>query len=400
MTGFYSPSYLQSQKTPLSLVPQCGKCGIYKDCKSPMMKVSGKGRRKVLVVAEAPGENEDAKGIQLIGNAGMKLVWLLDNIGVDMRKDCWLTNALICRPKDAQGQNRKPTNDELEWCRPNLLKTINALKPDVIIPLGVAAIASVIALAWKEGEVDNVERWANWKIPSTKLNAWICPTYHPSYLLREKNMAAQLHVQRHLKAAFELEGKPWQKIPDWKSKVYVEMDHHKAAASVRTLMAYNEPLAFDYETTTLKPDGQYAQIICCAVSNGKTSVAYPWYGEAIIATGELIRSDIPKIASNLDFEERWTRKAFGRGVKNWHTDTVLRAHWLDCRRGICSLKFQSFVLLGVEDYDSHLKPYMAGKGCNEPNRLREVEPNTLLTYNALDSLFEVLVAQKQWESEQ
>ena len=48
----------------------CEACGLYKGCLSPKMKYSGKGNLEVLIIAEAPGEKEDQKGTQLIGQAG------------------------------------------------------------------------------------------------------------------------------------------------------------------------------------------------------------------------------------------------------------------------------------------------------------------------------------------
>lgn len=365
-----------------------------------MMPVSGKGKRKVLIIAEAPGSNEDRQGIQLIGNAGMKLVELLEKIDIDMRVDCWLTNAVICRPSDSGGNNRKPKNEEINFCRPNLSKTIKELQPNVIIPLGKASVQSLIPLAWKTGEVDDATTWVGWQIPSVKLNSWICPTYHPSFLLHGKDPVAEMHVLRHLKAAFTYDCKPWPILPDWESKVSILMNPKLAAKEIAYFANSPRPTAFDYETTTLKPDGPYAEILCCSISNGERTIVYPWQGEAIKATSDFLKSTTPKVAANLRFEERWTRKFLKHGVFHWWKDMgdiVLGAHWRDYRPDICSLKFQAFVYFGIDDYDYQLAEYRKckdGKRGNAPNRLKEVEPKVLLTYCGLDSLFEVMVAHK------
>ncbi len=399
--SFFSQSVWQKVKTPLSTIAQCGACGIHKTCQSSFMKWTGKGRKKILICAEAPGEREDRKGVQLVGHAGNKLAEILYNLGIDMRKDCWLTNALICRPKDDKGGNRTPLSEEINFCRPNLTKTLKELDPDIVIPLGRVAIQSILPLIWKPQIIQSgeLEKWVGWRIPSIALNSWICPTYHPAALLHERGPSAmELHFTKHLATALQLEGKPYKQRPDYASRVKVEMDHHKAAADIRVLMRTKVPLAVDLECTTLKPDGKDAQILCCSVSDGKVSIGFPWIGEAIEAIRDLTRSDIPLIASNLRYEERWFRKAFGKGVKNWGFDTVLGAHWRRCIGGICSLKFQSFVLLGVEDYNSHLEKYMEGKdpkNSNSPNRLREVEPEVLMKYCALDSLYTAMIAQTQ-----
>src|ERR1035438_486907 len=144
MKGLFQPSTWQQMKAPLSLVPQCESCNLYRHCKSPKMEVTGQGRRRVLIVAEAPGENEDHLGRQLVGIAGAELSKILLSIGINLRQDCWLTNAIICRPMDDDLNNRTPSSKEIDFCRPNLSKTLLSLKPDVVIPLGKAALESLI----------------------------------------------------------------------------------------------------------------------------------------------------------------------------------------------------------------------------------------------------------------
>lgn len=401
----FSPDVFDSYQESLPLVAECSKCGLYRKCQSPMMKRDGEGRVRVLIVAEAPGENEDKMGKPLIGKAGNELLRILSTLNISMRRDCWLTNALICRPVDEKGGNRTPTNDEIRYCSPNLRKTVEELKPDVIVPMGLVAIKSVTSLAWRERKEiggkqsqESMGKWAGWNIPSVKLNAWICPTFHPSFLLREQkeSRTAELHVTKHLVKAFTHGCKPYKTLPDWTFRVTVEMNPSRAAEMVDDYRRLKVPLAFDLETTTLKPDGPHAEILCCSVSDGKTSVSFPWLQKTRMAMKELIRSNVPKIGANLQFEERWMWKKLGCGVKNWMWDTVLGAHWLDCHSGICSVKFQAFVRLGVEDWSVVVDQYMkSGKGENSPNRLREVDPVRLMNYCGLDSLYEVLVAEDQ-----
>src|SRR5437016_854966 len=96
--GFFPESSLLEKKESISTLPQCESCGLYKKCFTPKMAISGMGKRKVLVIGEAPGENEDREGVQFVGKAGEKLIQHLENIGVSLRSDCWITNANICRP--------------------------------------------------------------------------------------------------------------------------------------------------------------------------------------------------------------------------------------------------------------------------------------------------------------
>jgi len=385
MKGFFPDSQLQKQ--PPLRSPRCGSCGLCKTCNSPKMQPTGQGKRGVLIVAEAPGASEDEKGTQLIGKAGQELRRIMKELGWNLDRDCWKTNVLICRPPD----NRKPTEKEIHYCRPNLLKTIKQLQPETIILMGGVAVKSLIGHVWKES-VGAIGRWVGWRIPCQELNTWICPTWHPSYLLRENNPVLNLHFQKHLEDAFDLSGRPWEEVPKYRETVKV-LYPGVAAERIRH-RKWNGPIAFDYETNCLKPDAEWAQIVSCAVSDGKWTFAYPWAGMAIAATSELLRSDVPKIASNLKFEERWTRAMLCHGVNGWAWDTMLKAHELDNRPGITGLKFQAFVQLGQGDYDSHIDPYLKATGPGRPNRTKEIL-DQLLPYNGMDALLTRLVAEKQ-----
>jgi len=361
------------------------------------MPVTGEGECGVLFVAEAPGAKEDEKGTQLIGKAGQCLRRVLRSLTFDLDEDGWKANALICRPP----KNRKPTSAEIGFCRPNLLRTIRELRPRVIVPLGGVAVESVIGHMWPEG-VGGVGRWTGWTIPCQELNAWICPTWHPSFLLREDDPVLDKQFKAHLRKAVGYGARPWpQGPPQWAAVVRHIVDPAKVAAWLRRAATMRHgAIAFDYETNMLKPDGPDARIVSCAVAWGREEpercIAFPWHGTAIQAMSELLRSPVPKIASNLKFEDRWTRKEFGHRVRRWAWDTMLAAHVADNRQGITSLKFQAFVRLGMPVWNDKIGPFLKTKGDETVNAIiREIELNNLLTYNGLDALLEFRVAVDQ-----
>lgn len=391
MPGIFSPAIMAMTPGRVFSVPQCGACGLWKHCKSPKMPVTGQGKRGILICAEAPGKNEDDQGKQLVGESGQIVEASLRKCGIDLRRDCWLTNAVICRPTTAGGSNRTPTDKELSYCQPNIIKTIKQLNPQTIILLGGPAIKSVIEPLWSDKNGFAVERWTGWTIPSQQLNAWICPTYHPAFLIYEKKKSAipQLFFDRHIQAAVTKTERPWQAVPDYKSKIDIIFSDKEAAERIMLFTECSEgPLSFDYETNMIKPDHRLAQILCCTISSSKRAIAYPWHGRAIPATQKFLQSNVPKIAANLKFEERWTHRMFGHGVNNWVFDTMIAAHLLDCRRGVTGLKFQALVELGCPEYNHAVKPYMEGYGSNVPNRLKDVPMRDLLLYCGMDGLLE------------
>ena len=212
--GFFSTSDITA-KAPPSKVPKCGLCGLYKHCNSPKMPSTGEGRKKILVVAEAPGEREDKKNTQLIGKSGKLLRRHLKRLGVDLDRDCWKTNAVICRREE----NKTPDDVMIDACRPNLFKTIRKYKPNSIILLGRVAITSMLKEIWKES-IGKVSRWGGYAIPCTNSNAWLIPTFHPSYILRGlQDTPTEKAFHKHLRMGVKkAKRKPWKEIPDYKSQ--------------------------------------------------------------------------------------------------------------------------------------------------------------------------------------
>jgi len=391
--GFFAGSTVR-QSAPGRMLPQCGACGLHRTCKTPKMRVGGQGDGLVLFVGEAPGDKEDTQDDQFIGKAGQYLRRVLRSLDFDLDRDGLKTNAVICRPP----KNRKPTPAEVVYCRPNLARAIKDLAPDVIIPMGISAVSAVLGGIWGE-DIGKMERWAGWRIPCQALNAWVCPTWHPTHLLREEDPVLDRQFKAHIGAALEKTEPPWPAgPPEWGRNVTRIVSPNKAAAWLRKAATVKSgAIAWDYETNMLKPDWPDARIVSCAVAWGRNEpekcIAFPWHGAAIKAMGDLLRSPVPKIASNLKFEERWTLKEFGRPVRRWAWDTMLAAHVGDNRPDITSVKFQAFIRLGVPVWNDKVGPFLKTKGDARVNAiLREIDIADLLQYNGLDALLEFRVA--------
>lgn len=386
MKGFFESSVLQTARPSVGLVPKCGACGLFKKCQSPKMPVHGKGRKGVLVVGEAPGETEDDEGRPFVGKAGKFLRDTLWELDIDLDRDAWTTNAIICRPPN----NQVPDTNQIEYCHPNLAKVIAAYEPVAIVTLGRVALTSVLTGYWDE--VGAMARWTGWQIPLEK--HWVCPTYHPNYLLRSRNEMMDRLFAKDLERAFAFESYPPPQ-PDFQKLITLLYEEDAICQALQEMDEDGGWVAADYESNCLKPEYEQAQLRSFSVSNRKRTISYPWIGKAVAATGRFLRSNkTRKIASNLKFEERWTRKTFGHGITNWGWDTMLASHVLDSREGICSLKFQSLVRLGVPIYNRNIDPYLSsGKGLY--NSIAEISLKDLLFYGGMDGLLEYRLAMVQ-----
>jgi uracil-DNA glycosylase family 4 len=349
------------------------------------MAVAGRGRRKILVLGEAPGETEDRQGRPFIGEAGQLLRKYMRKAGVDL-DDCWVTNAIACRPPDNVIEDKY-----IDACRPLLLDVIQKRKPDVIIQLGASAASTLIEQEWKRGW-DKISTWVGFCIPSQKFQAWLCPTYHPSYIMRMgEDPVLVREFTRHLAAAFELEGQRVPNYSDWASRIQVVTDRAEAIRRMRRLASYDGWLAFDYETDRLKPDAPEARIICVSFcyDEGNECFAVDLDDGMLPVLSEVLRGDSWKCAANLKFEERWTRAKLRHGVRRWGWDTMLASHVLDNRSGICSVKFQAYVRFGIAGYDR----YMVA----EDHRPGNMDQRERLMYCGWDSLLEFQTMLQQRE---
>jgi len=421
--GFFKNYIPKPKRTTSRSLDSCESCGLYRNCHSPKMEYTGEGKRKVLIVAEAPGQTEDREGIQLIGRAGQVLRDFLSSLDWDLDRDCWKTNALRCWPGKG---NPTPTLKQIRSCHPYLIQTIKELKPKVILLLGKEAIRSYLL---DRVSVGNLTKWRGWIIPDQEIQSWVCPTFHPSFVMRSEgehggNPTVRLIFEQDLKRAlskvdddFPIE---WALEND-KKRVNILTEQSDIASYLEEINQ-NPPkqISIDYETTGLKPWRKGHRVLCMAVSKSSDdSTVFPieYYTDEEMksyknhASGVknwallnklLTNSKIGKIAHNLKFEHNWSREALGIIPKNWIWDSMLAAHVLDNRSGITGLKTQVFINFGILGYDDTVKPYISPSsaekkkyGANAFNRMYNCPIKDMLLYCGLDALYTHRLAKKQ-----
>lgn len=133
---------------------------------------------RIMFVGEAPGFNEDRQGRPFIGAAGQFLNELLASIDL-AREDVFITNLVKCRPPN----NRDPFPGEVAACASYLEAQIEAIKPDVIIPLGRHALAK-----WFPNESISKVRAKAKQLGKTT----ILPLYHPAAALHNGGLRSTI----------------------------------------------------------------------------------------------------------------------------------------------------------------------------------------------------------------
>ena len=111
------------------------------------------------------------------------------------------------------------------------------------------------------------------------------------------------------------------------------------------------------------------------------------------------------MAHNIKFEDTWGSQILKVRTRGWEWDSMLAAHVLDNRPGITGLKFQMYAQFGAADWSTEVDSYLksdnkqSGNTLNSVQKLLKTKKRTedLLTYCALDSVYEYRLAVKQME---
>ena len=128
----------------------------------------------VMVIGEAPGADEDARGLPFIGLSGQLLDRILKSIGLERTKNVYITNVIPWRPPG----NRKPTPQEVETCLPFIARHIELVAPKVLVLFGGAAASALLGQPAPIGQLRG--RWHTY----SSRNIPTLATYHPAFLLR------------------------------------------------------------------------------------------------------------------------------------------------------------------------------------------------------------------------
>lgn len=153
----------------------CNNCELYKTRKNA---IPGDGvfGAPVMLIGEAPGADEDEKGVPFVGRSGRLLMQMLSEIGISRDKNLYITNTLKCRPPE----NRNPKSAETIACKGYLDRQIQAHNPKIIILVGNFAckyfLGKTAAISKIHGTFIEYE------------DKMLFPVYHPAAILRNPKL--------------------------------------------------------------------------------------------------------------------------------------------------------------------------------------------------------------------
>lgn len=316
--------------------------------------VQGRGNREnpfVLFVGEAPGYDEDRGGEAFVGRSGELLDNLMAATNLDW-SDCYATNTVRCRPED----NKTPTLKQSVFCSSYLARDIQALDPDVIVPLG--ALATKVVSGDKNAKITAMAG-NSFVREIMGRNRTVVPMYHPAYVLRNDYVFDEYYAQFVSLGQLVYDLKNGHASSDRKVVPHRVLTHAADAWLILdTMIRQKRPVAFDIETrggrNPFRDDWSAIPLVSLANSSDigyciplmHTDVEWKgWERRAVMRKLKtlLTHPDIPKFGQNFKFDRLWCRQHWGIDIAPFMHDTML-THYCAIRetRGLHGLDALSY----------------------------------------------------------
>ena len=153
----------------IKLAAGCTVCPRMNGERAILGQQNGSWNARILFVAEAPGRLGAARtGIPLHGDrTGDRFEELLGQMRLQ-RSEAFITNAVLCNPKDERGRNATPRTSEVRSCGAHLSAIIQVVQPAVVISLGAVALRALGYLDRHDFRISEacgrLERWSGLRL--------------------------------------------------------------------------------------------------------------------------------------------------------------------------------------------------------------------------------------------
>ncbi|MCH3917341.1 MAG: uracil-DNA glycosylase [Spirochaetia bacterium] len=153
-----------------TMVEGCRDCRLC-DIRNKVVFGEGPAPCRLMLIGEGPGMTENMTGRPFVGPSGDALTTWLAAIGLEIRRDVYISNVVKCFPG-----KRRPVPEEMDSCRKYLDRQIQLVQPQLILCLGrvagTALAGTDLSLKAMRGHFHLYR-----KIP-------FLVTYHPAAVLR------------------------------------------------------------------------------------------------------------------------------------------------------------------------------------------------------------------------
>lgn len=149
--------------------------------------VFGEGPKNpaLMLIGEAPGEQETLQGRPFVGKAGKNLDRFLELAGL-AREEIYIANTVKLRPtktgKTGRISNRPPTKEEIALFRPWLIREIELVRPRMIATLGNVPLQALTATKQTIGQAHGRV------IAAGETGLPLFALYHPASLIYNRSL--------------------------------------------------------------------------------------------------------------------------------------------------------------------------------------------------------------------
>lgn len=161
--------------TLVTEVKSCARCERMQESCRVLGRASGELHAPLMFIGEAPGRlGADDTAIPFHGDrAGENFERLIEQVGIS-RYDSFITNAVLCNPKDENGNNATPTRKEIANCAGFLKRQLDLVKPRLVVTLGNQALQAIKLI-----ESHDIDLASGVRKKWTWYDRLLLPLYHP-----------------------------------------------------------------------------------------------------------------------------------------------------------------------------------------------------------------------------
>lgn len=298
---------------------------------------------RLMIIGEAPGENEVREGKPFVGASGQELNRMLQEANI-MRSEVYVTNVCRHRPPDndishfISGLKKPPTERHVafknRWVTPEVTAGYEELKAEIrmVQPNLIVAVGN-LAMWALTGEW-GITKWRGSQMRSADFAVNVIPTIHPAAVLREWKIRAAV-VNDLRRAKRHMQSKVYDNIPSWNFIVRpsFEQVRHTMVMLLARLAEAELWIDFDIETV-------YGHIDCFSVSWSRNdAICIPLKGNYWSELEEAyIIHWAYQILTHKNCKVRWQNGLYDAQYvhKHWHfipnhaQDTMITQHSVFC----------------------------------------------------------------------
>lgn len=161
----------------------------------------------VMLIGEAPGEQESLQGRPFVGKAGKNLDSFLEVLSLK-REDIYITNVVKIRPtkvsEKGRVSNRPPNREELALFIPYLMEEILRVQPHLIVTLGNVALRALCGTKAVIGDMHGQRTLVTVQHEKQSAEYALFPLYHPASIIYNRSLQEVYQADlRTLKALLE-----------------------------------------------------------------------------------------------------------------------------------------------------------------------------------------------------